>query len=304
MAVRRLMYELGVLRRYKSPVPLVVVGNITVGGTGKTPLVIYLVEQLEKHGFKPAVISRGYGGQADSYPLHVTQSTSAIECGDEPALIARRTGAPVVVGANREASIKALLSEYDIDVIISDDGLQHLAMQRDIEVCVQDATRQGNNTYLLPAGPYRESPSRLTTFDFVVSNGGSANDLDYTLRLEPGGPRSLSCSVTAEAENHTASVEAFNPRAGVHAVAAIGNPERFFQTCESQGWCIERHAFPDHHRFVKSDICFKDEKPVVMTEKDAVKCMDISDHRHWLLPVDAKLSPDLMPKLMARLVTK
>ena len=291
LAVRYRLYKSGLLSRYRSPVPVVIVGNITVGGTGKTPLVVHLVQGLMQAGFKPAVISRGYRAQPGKSPLLVTQDTDPQRCGDEPLLIQRRTGVPVMVGADRSASIQRLIAEFEIDVIVSDDGLQHLSIERDIEICVQDATRQGANTQLLPAGPYREPLTRLKSVDFLVFNGASVVADAHAMTLVPGSPKPLLSNSAAE----------FDSKAGVHAVAAIGHPERFFQTCESLGWRLERHPFPDHHRFKADEIRFDDNKPVVMTEKDAVKCESFAGQQHWVLPVDAKLSPDLVSRVIERL---
>ena len=295
-------YRTGLLASYRAPLPVIVVGNITIGGSGKTPLLISLVGELRELGFKPGVISRGYGGHAKHYPLAVTASTDPIECGDEPALIVKRTQVPMVVGPNRQADIQLLIAEHDIDIIISDDGLQHLALQRDIEICVLDHTStedRETNYYLLPAGPYRESIERLVSVDLIVehlsqdqaqSSEGSATRC--SMFLEPAQPVSISNKATPQ---NSKSLE-FNPNAGIHAVVGIGKPQRFFDTCLNQGWNIEQHAFADHHPYVQADLKFPDDKPVLMTEKDAVKCQKFNLENHWYLPVDAKLSHALLLK--------
>lgn len=294
--MRNLAYSLGMLQRYKAPVPVIVVGNITVGGSGKTPLVVHLVEELLAANLKPAVISRGYGGKASQYPLLVESGTPAEASGDEPLLIARRTNVPVVVGANRQKSIEYLLKEHEIDVIISDDGLQHLKMARDFEICVVDETRAGNNHKLLPAGPYREPISRLSNVDLRIKHTVATSSLpdadeSPSMQLIPSPPIALIPDQKM----------AFDPTKGVHAIAAIGNPERFFKTCEALGWDITRHPFPDHHKFVATDLNFADDLPVLMTEKDAVKCESFATQGQWYLPVDVKLSSSLIDTLRMRL---
>lgn len=300
MIVRRLAYRLGVLKSYRSDIPVIVVGNLTVGGTGKTPLVIYLIEALRSEGFTPGVISRGYAGQAQTYPLIVRAQTPVQECGDEPALIVKRTDVPMVVGPNRQHSIEHLQSHFDVDVIISDDGLQHLALQRDIEICVQEPVRVCKNKMLLPAGPYRESASRVSKVDFIVNNGASVPEGEglnaFTMQLEPQQPVPLISQQGGSFDENTFSQ-------GVHAMAGIGNPKRFFTTCEQLGWQIQAHVFPDHHTYRAGDLDFGDSRPVVMTEKDAVKCAQLADQRHWFLPVNAKLKPNLAQQIIKRLRT-
>ena len=290
--LRSLAYKYGVLKSYRSKVPVIVVGNITVGGTGKTPMVIYLIELLLKHGFKPGVISRGYSGSSELFPLTVSLTTPASICGDEPALIVKRTDAPMVVGSDRSAAIEKLLKEFEVDIIISDDGLQHLAMQRDVEICLQDLTAPAENQLLLPAGPYREPLSRLQTVDLHVQHIDSddlvVNEASYAMKLVADQPQSL-------IKNNT---DSWSPVNKVHAVAGIGNPQRFFNTCRALGMNIIEHAFPDHYHFSAADIEFNDDLPVLMTEKDAVKCADFANQQQWYLPVNAKLSPNFDEHLL------
>ena len=299
MALRKQAYQHALCKSYRAPVPVIVVGNITVGGTGKTPLVIYLIEQLRQRGYTPGVISRGYASKATAYPVWVSRDTPVSVAGDEATLIVKRTGAPMVIGPNRQADIELLFANANsaVDVIISDDGLQHLALQRDIEICLLDHTRQQSNQqtneYLLPAGPYRETKTRLASVDFVVHHR-SAMQLNhppsFTMTLVPQLPNSLL--------NQEVS---FNPQGGVHAVAGIGNPQRFFNTCRAQGWQIEEHVFADHHQFVAEDIHFGDTQMVVMTEKDAVKCFKFANKQHWYLPVDAKLDDAFINAIVTQL---
>jgi len=310
-ALRRIAYKLNLLKSYRAPVPVIVVGNITVGGTGKTPMVIYLIEHLRAHGYKPGVISRGYSGKAKSYPLYVDADTPVHESGDEPALIVGRTSVPLCVDANRQSAIELLLKQADVDVIISDDGLQHLALQRDIELCLLDQTRKQSNYFLLPAGPYREAVSRLQNVDFVIrheqTNGDSAvfnkddknSPNDFVMSLEPQKP--LAVTNLAQKHNSAGLESELDINKEIHAVAGIGNPQRFFKSCESLGLSIEKHAFDDHHQFTVSDISFDDDKAVLMTEKDAVKCLKFATDKHWYLPVNAKLEEQFIAELLSAL---
>ncbi|MFT4635810.1 MAG: tetraacyldisaccharide 4'-kinase, partial [Chitinophagales bacterium] len=242
---------------------------------------VHLVEQLRLQGFTPGVISRGYSGAADSYPLLVTGKTSVEQSGDEPALIVQRTRVPMAVGPNRRESIEMLLKHYKIDLIISDDGLQHLALQRDIEICLIDDTAEHENQNLLPAGPYREPLSRLLSVDFIVRHGGDVGNADnqFSMHLKPALP------LPVKADNRSS----FPENTVFHAIAGIGKPERFFDTCKQLGFTFTEHSFADHHLFSLDDISF-DNRPVLMTEKDAVKCQKIANDEHWYLPVDATLS--------------
>lgn len=285
--LRALLYKIGFLSSYQAPLPVIVVGNLTVGGTGKTPLVIYLIEELRRQGFNPGVISRGYGGQAPTYPYFVTSDSPAAHSGDEPALIARRTQAPMVVGANRQQSIIMLMQRSNVNIIISDDGLQHLALQRSLEICVLDQTSPQHNMHLFPAGPYREPLSRLNSVDLVVRHGASD---DANL---PSGQSTYAMNLVADVPKQVKSTTnnaQFDDTQTIQAVAGIGNPQRFFATCQALGYDFTPHTFPDHHVFSQADIDLDGQ--VLMTEKDAVKCQSIVDSRHWYLPVDAKLSAD------------
>lgn len=300
-ALRSKLYAHGFLKSHRAPLPVIVVGNLTVGGTGKTPLVIFLVEELRRQGFTPGVISRGYGGQATQYPCVVERETLPEHSGDEPALIVRRTGVPMVVGADRAASINTLLDlGLGVDIIVSDDGLQHLALQRDIEICLLDATSPQTNTCLLPAGPYRERKSRLAAVDLVVEHGlaGDSNAA-FAMRLSPREPK----LVAPERAISKEAPSVFDAEQEFHAVAGIGNPTRFFNTCRDLGYRFKAHPFADHHEFSSADINF-DGEPVLMTEKDAVKCRYLADSQHWYLPVDATLSEDFVATLKQLLANK
>ncbi|NRB41701.1 MAG: tetraacyldisaccharide 4'-kinase [Pseudomonadales bacterium] len=279
--------------------PVIVVGNITVGGTGKTPLVIAIIQFLQQQGFKPGVISRGFGGKA-KYPYQLNSHSTTQESGDEPLLIFTRCACPVVVSPKRCDAVRHLLADNDVDIIISDDGLQHYALARDIEICVVDGQRQLGNGYCLPAGPLREPASRLNSVDFIVMNGPQNTlapkvvDVEFTsmnLATQPlkALPASQNVAVPASTEV-------------VHGVAAIGNPQRFFDTLTQQGFTVETHRFIDHHHYQEHELLFNDQHPVIMTEKDAVKCLTFSGlKRHFYLPVEAVLADEFWQALLAKI---
>jgi tetraacyldisaccharide 4'-kinase len=300
-AVRRLLYSVGILSSYRSPVPVVIVGNITVGGTGKTPLVIALCRTLQNAGMNPGVISRGYGGKAPSYPHIVTVNGNSQYCGDEPLLIAEQSQVPVVVDANRESAIRCLLANNTCDVIIADDGLQHYALQRDVEVVVVDGSRNFGNRWLLPVGPLREPVSRLNRVDYVVSNGPgldiSSAKKQHTMSLQPTVLMSL-------ADGKAVAFDQWSSPKRVHAVAGIGNPDRFFQTLRSGGFDPIEHCFADHHHFTESDLAFDDEFPIIMTAKDAVKVRELNCLTHcWYLSIEATVDNGFFPAVIQQIKT-
>lgn len=275
---RRFLYAKGLRRTIRVARPVIVVGNLTVGGTGKTPLVCWLAARLAERGFAPGVVTRGYGGSLEGVRL-VRAADDAQEMGDEPILIARRTGAPVAVGRNRPAASQ-LLVEAGCDVIVSDDGLQHYRLARDCEIVVVDGDRRFGNGWLLPAGPLRESRARLRGADAVVVNGGTEPLAGAIgMRLEAADAVTLDGAQTRPLARF-AGLE-------VHAVAGIGHPERFFRLLRSRGIGVIEHALPDHAPIAPADIDFPDSRPVLMTEKDAVKCRHAADERHWYVPVSA-----------------
>jgi tetraacyldisaccharide 4'-kinase len=258
--------------------PVIIVGNLSVGGTGKTPLVCWLVARLGERGFKPGVVTRGYGGSSTTVRL-IEPSDDPRVVGDEPILLARRTAVPVAVGRNRPAAAQLLVGA-GCDVIVSDDGLQHYALARDCEVVVIDGDRRFGNGWLLPAGPLRETRSRLAVADAVVVNGGRALlEGALSMRLEAESAVGVSCG-------RVTPLQAFAGTA-VHAIAGIGNPERFFNMLRAHGIEVIGHPLADHARMRSQDITFADDRPVLMTEKDAVKCKGIADERHWYVPVSA-----------------
>lgn len=280
--LRRLAYRLRIFRTTRLSVPVIVVGNITVGGTGKTPLVIWLAQHLKRMGLKPGIVSRGYGGNAKYWPQQVLPGSDPVAVGDEPVLIARRTGCPVSVGPDRVAAALAMQKFIDCDLIISDDGLQHYALRRDIEIVVVDGEKAFGNGFCLPAGPLRERVSRLDSADMVVSNGTTGPGR-YIMQLR-----------TIEAVNLldpsiTRSLDDFRSEEKIYAMAGIGNPERFFKQLENAGIRIERVGFPDHHSFTAADLEIAGDAPILMTEKDAVKCERFAKPQHWFVRVEAQL---------------
>ena len=292
---RRWLYRQGLLRDEAVEVPVIVVGNITVGGTGKTPLVIRLVELLREAGYQPGVVSRGYGGQSTQWPRHVTVDSDPRQVGDESVLLARRCRCPVVVDPDRVAAARALLATYDCNVILSDDGLQHYRLRRDLEIAVVDGFRRLGNLACLPAGPLREPPSRLREVDFVVGNG-VARGGEYIMSLQ--GDTALNL-----ADPWVSSALAGFRRGTVHAVAGIGDPRRFFDHLRHARLRIIEHPFPDHHLFRPEDLQFRPDLPLLMTEKDAVKCRSFALEEGWYVPVDAQLDPEFEEQLLKRLAT-
>lgn len=293
--VRRQLYQQGLLRSETVAAPLIVVGNISVGGAGKTPLVIRLVELLREAGYRPGVISRGYGGRATQWPQHVRPDSDPAQVGDEPVLVARRCRCPVVVGPDRVAAARAVIDTYDCNVVLSDDGLQHYRLGRDLEIAVVDGLRRLGNGACLPAGPLREPPSRLRAADFVVGNGAARGN-EYLMALR--GDRAVSLvdptiSVSLAGFSHNT----------VHAVAGIGDPGRFFDQLRHARLRILEHPFPDHHAFQPRDVRFPQDLPVLMTEKDAVKCQAFAQEGFWFVPVSARLEPAFEENLLKRLAS-
>jgi tetraacyldisaccharide 4'-kinase len=281
--LRRFGYRLGLLKATRLPVPVIVVGNITAGGAGKTPLVLLLVGELLRRGRHPGVISRGYGGSAAGV-REVVPDSLAIDVGDEPLLIRRRTGCPVFVGRDRVAAGRSLLAAHpECDVILADDGLQHYRLARDVEIAVVD--RRGLwNGWPMPAGPLREPMSRLNAVDAVVANGwnGAAR-----FRMTLAGER---FELLAKVSRRGTPSDFAGKR--LHAVAGIGEPQRFFDHLGALGLNFERHPFPDHHAYVADDLAF-DGDAIVTTEKDAVKFGALAKLPVWVLPVTATVAPDL-----------
>lgn len=293
--LRRFAYQKGWLSSWKASVPVVVVGNLTAGGNGKTPVVIWLVEQLIQQGFKPGVVSRGYGGKSDHYPLLLTSETTPAMAGDEPVLIYHRTGAPVAVAPNRRDAVKALLAQYELDVIITDDGLQHYALQRDYEIVVIDGQRRFGNGWWLPAGPMRERASRLHSVDAIIVNGGLSQDNEIAMVLAGDIVVNLKTGEKKPVQQIAKAV----------AIAGIGHPPRFFNSLREKGIeLISIKAFSDHSDYSAKEL--QDLTPfnetLIMTEKDAVKCQHFAQDNWWYLPVSAELNSQSVLKQVSNLI--
>jgi tetraacyldisaccharide 4'-kinase len=291
---RAMAYRRGWCASHAAGRPVLVVGNLTVGGTGKTPLTVWLAQAFAARGLTVGIVSRGFGGQSgQAAPRAVHAGSSWQEVGDEPLLLAQRTGCQVVVCRDRVAAARQLVAQ-GAQIILADDGLQHLRLQRDSEIIVIDGARGFGNGRLLPAGPLREPVARLARADAIVVNGAPehpslagvlpANAL--AMRLEAGQALPLKAGAQPA---HPRPLEAFRGRA-LHAVAGIGNPARFFGTLTDSGLAIIPHAFPDHHPFTRADLDFGDGLPVLMTEKDAVKCRAFAQEGQWYVPVTAAFS--------------
>ena len=273
--VRKYCYEVGVFKPFVSNTPVIVVGNISVGGNGKTPFVLWLHDYLTAQGLSVGLISRGYGGQAAHYPLLVTANTTTLEAGDEPVLLFNRLQCPLVVGPNRQQNIEMLNHQFQLDVIISDDGMQHYKMARSIECCIVDSERKFGNGFLMPAGPLRETVSRLNSVDLVIENG---SEHEFSYRLQP--------SIIKRVADNTEITTAIET---AHAVSAIGNPQRFEASLKAQGIALlSTHHFRDHYAYTANDFAQFGEDCVLMTEKDAVKCRDFAKPNWYYLPVDAQ----------------
>lgn len=297
---RRMLYRSGLLPSEKLPVPVIVVGNITVGGSGKTPLTLWLAQELIAHGRHPAIISRGYGGMA-SLPQAVTSTSDPGKVGDEPLLMAQRGLCPVWIGRSRPAAARALLQAHpECDVIISDDGLQHYRLRRDFEIAVVDGVRRFGNGFLLPAGPLREPLSRLDSVDAVVVQGGIPAADQYSMQLRGDHFYNLlNPDIVAQAADFIGQ--------RLHAIAGIGYPQRFFTHLGNLGLKLQAHPFPDHYHYTPADLTYADADAIFMTEKDAVKCATLiskgnwAPEKCWVLRVDAQLNFSLIRHILERI---
>ena len=325
--LRRGAYRAGLRRSWQVGRPVVVVGNLCVGGAGKTPLAIAVAKLLARQGVRAGIVCRGYGGSANRWPRQVRPDSDPERVGDEAVLLARRSGVPVASGPNRIAAARILVRRSKCDVILSDDGLQHLRLARDVEIVVVDGMRGHGNGRCMPAGPLREPLSRLASVDLVVVNGaapegedapgkegargglpprpdasgrGGAGEAEGVREDEPDMRLVAGDAVSLLDAGVTRPLDAFRD-APVHAVCGIGHAERFFRTLESHGLTIVRHPFPDHHPFREEEIRFPGDTPVLMTEKDAVKCERFAGARHWCVPVEAVLSSTFETRLTALL---
>ncbi|WP_369308185.1 tetraacyldisaccharide 4'-kinase [Providencia rettgeri] len=292
--IRRAAYKVGLKRSWKSPIPVVVVGNLTAGGNGKTPVVIWLLESLAKQGYRVGVVSRGYGGKAHSYPLVLDEKTTATAAGDEPVLIYHRTKAPVAVAPKRSEAVQALLALHELDVIITDDGLQHYALQRDYEIVVIDGQRRFGNGWWLPAGPMRERASRLKSVNALIVNGGQPEGREVLMTLE--GDTAVNIVTSKE--------QPVTQLPSVIAMAGIGHPPRFFASLETKGVnLVSTYAFADHQDYQQHQLSalVKSNQSLLMTEKDAVKCRLFAQPNWWFLPVKAQLAHTGEQKILSEI---
>lgn len=309
VSLRRFLYRTHFKKVHYFSVPIIVIGNITVGGTGKTPLVIWLANFLKERGYRPGIVSRGHGSKANSYPNWVTQNSDPSQVGDEPLLIARRTECPVMIDPNRPRAVEELLKRTDCNIVISDDGLQHYAMDRDIEIAVIDGERNFGNGFCLPAGPLREPVSRLKQVEFIILNkmNGNASCIPYKAQRNTGSLlKNAQYFMNYHPENflQLKNSKQIKPsdyfqNKNLHAIAGIGNPKRFFNLLRSMNLTFTEHAFPDHHPYKPTDFNFDADSMILMTEKDAVKCEKFADERFWYLPITADLPKEFGDQLVA-----
>lgn len=293
---RRGLYRTGVLLPASVAAPVIVIGNINVGGSGKTPFTLWLADRLRAAGYRPGIITRGYGGKSRHWPRRVTAEDDARQVGDEAALLARRSGLPVAAGPDRVAAANLLIEQHQVNLILSDDGLQHYRLPRCVEIIMLDGARGLGNGWRLPAGPLRETSARLHDAHFVVVKAGVG-----VPRLSLPGALSMHLELdqaVSLADGARRDLRAF--AAGpVHAVAGIADPAQFFAALEAQGLQVDGRALPDHARFTSQDLNFADDSlPVLMTEKDAVKCREMQTERHWFVPATAHLNDDDATRLM------
>ncbi len=325
VTLRRFCYRAGIFKVTRVNAPVIVVGNITVGGTGKTPFTIWLADWLRTQGYKPGIVSRGLGGKASHRTPHrVNESDNAEFVGDEAILLTRQSQCPMVICANRAAAARELLAQTDCNIVISDDGLQHYGLARDVEIVMIDGERRFGNGCLLPAGPLREPVSRLDDVDMVVVNGGNESELTMQLELVAIKPLkqnchpSEACHPRESGDPCSGSMLEMGPRfrgddrlrrdgrpsgTTIHAIAAIGNPDRFFQALRRAGFAVIPHAFPDRYRYTPQDLTFNDDLPIVMTTKDAVKCEAFATDNMWLAEVTTKVD-ERIPTMLSRILSK
>ncbi|MCK5818896.1 MAG: tetraacyldisaccharide 4'-kinase [Psychromonas sp.] len=300
-SIRYWLFKSGIFKRYKSTLPVIVVGNISVGGNGKTPFVIWLCTLLIKKGYKPGIVSRGYGGKSKQYPLLVEHGVTGSQAGDEPVMIYKRLGIPIVVDPVRSQAVKYLVQQCDVDIIITDDGLQHYALQRDIEIVIVDGKRRFGNEKIMPMGPLRERLSRLNRVDYIISNGQSNLPLPEKNKLNT---QEVTMLLVAEkcvrVDGHHGEL---NVTEAVNACAGIGYPQRFFDSIKDQQFNLKNtRAFADHHAFVESDLeQFGNALPLLMTEKDAIKCINFAKVNWWFMPISAQLPPEFEKKLLTKI---
>lgn len=291
LVLRRSLYSIGIIGRHRAAVPVIIVGNITAGGTGKTPVTSWLANELKTRGFTPGIVSRGYGGSKSSSSMRVDVASDSAVVGDEPVLLAKQAACPVVVDANRARAVEMLV-EDGVDVIIADDGLQHYRLERTYEICVIDGARGLGNRLLIPAGPLRETIDRLAEVDQVLINGHLHEKVEELTVVEQNSIQFelVATEVARVNGSLTRPIERF-AETTVHGVAAIGNPCRFFDMLRTHGMQVIEHAFPDHARLHRQDLDFGDEFDILMTEKDAVKLGGSTSDRVWFVPVELQMDP-------------
>ncbi|HET7921600.1 MAG TPA: tetraacyldisaccharide 4'-kinase [Gammaproteobacteria bacterium] len=299
--LRRSLYRTGILLPGALPVPVIVVGNISVGGSGKTPFTIWLAQSLREAGYHPGILTRGYGGKARTWPREVTADSTAQDVGDEAVLLARRTGVPVVAGPDRLAAAQLLIDRHPINVIVSDDGLQHYRLPRRVEIIMLDGQRGLGNRWCLPAGPLREPARRLRRCDFTVLKGGDSRpagvpDAALNMQLALTGAVSLADGRVRDIGDFAAEP--------VHAVAGIADPTQFFAALVAQGLEVDGRALPDHAQPRPQDWRFGDAQAVLMTEKDAVKCKGMPLENHWYVTAEARFDPDVKQRLLAGIIAR
>lgn len=312
VSLRRLLYRFGIFASYQSRLPVIVVGNIYIGGNGKTPFVIWLAQQLQSAGYRPGIVSRGYGALAQPdefpWPREVSSSKHIQWFGDEPVLIHQATRCPVFVDPNRSRAIKKLEQDGVCNVIISDDGLQHYAMSRLLEINITDAQRRYGNGLCLPAGPLRETRGRLRSVDYIVYNISQTqktlmvpdNSKEFTMDYEVDALQVLNECSGGDRGSEPMTLEDFKGKI-VHAVAGIAQPDNFFRLLQSHGLTVIEHPFEDHHQYQEEELHFDSPYPIIMTEKDAVKCRHFSLSQCWFVPIRARIAPDLAQGIINRL---
>lgn len=279
--LRRFCYKKNILNVYHATVPVIIVGNITVGGTGKTPLVMYFAKLLQQRGFRPGIVTRGYKGKIRTAAL-VHPNADPLLVGDEAALMANNCSCPVMIAKNRSIGVQALVQHHKVDIILSDDGLQHYALGRDIEIAVIDGQRRFGNGHSLPMGPLREMPTRLKSVDLTIVNG---TDMQVACNR----------AYMLQDSSDSTQLDSFIGKT-VHAIAGIGNPQQYFMQLRKLGITVIEHAFPDHYIYKASDIIFTDALPVLMTEKDAVKCRSFAKPQHWVVVTQVSVTDTIVDK--------
>lgn len=294
VATRKKLYAIGVKKTHKLKVPVIVIGNITAGGGGKTPMVIWLSKHLKSLGYRPGIVSRGYGGKRKVEPMFVTANANPAASGDEPLLMAKNTGLPVMVGKDRVKAAKALINSYSVNVIVADDGMQHLALGRDAEIVMLDAKWRTGNHQMIPAGPLREPLERLNDVDLVVFKGPFENQHHYCLEIDE----------IYQLNHHkkTKEITSFRNQKVV-AIAGIANPEGFFNSLSQAGIAVVKTPYPDHYEFNENDFTGYQDNLILMTEKDAVKCEHMQLPNVWVVKVKVKM-PEATEQAINQLIEK